>query len=160
MNKLLFFSFIFITATTFAQTGEKRPDAGIFLPQVGLDVGQFSQGEVPTENVVFIQQTGLANFTQINSFGINAISVNQEGNDNYVSIDTGNVSLVESIVQRGNNNSVISSYGNYTAAEVNSTIVQEGVGLSVLRIGTNSITEKIRINMEGTGREIIIKSYQ
>ncbi|NER18503.1 hypothetical protein [Spongiivirga citrea] len=161
MKKVVLLIFLFITSITVAQTEIKRPDSGVFLSQVGLNtVSQFSADNAPTQNVVFIQQTGLANFSKISSSGNNAISVTQNGDNNYVSLDTGNVSLIENIVQLGNNNSVTSSYGTYTASQVNSQIFQDGVGLSVLRIGTNSITENLKINMEGTGREIIIRSYQ
>ncbi|WP_410485566.1 hypothetical protein [Spongiivirga sp. MCCC 1A20706] len=160
MKKVLLLSFLVITTMMSGQNAEKRPDAGVFLPQVGLNIGQFSADTTPTQNVVFIEQAGIANFTQINSSGLNAISVLQEGDNNFVSIDTGNVSLVESIVQRGSNNSITASYGTYNSAPVNSQIMQEGVGLSVLRIGTNSITENLKINMEGSGREVIIRSYK
>jgi hypothetical protein len=108
---------------------------------------------------VYIMQQGTLNNASVTTIGADIdVSIIQNGNLNNAKLQVDNVSLTESILQNGNNNNVTSYYFGYDQP-VASEVIQNGNNLTLERYGVNSYTDRIRVNMQGNSRTVIIRSY-
>ncbi|WP_340198995.1 hypothetical protein [Ascidiimonas sp. W6] len=163
MNKLLFILFLCCSfQINFAQQTENLTDNITQLDQIQyLDAGMNNAFLNPITNnsQVYILQQGAFNSATVTSIGSDIeISILQNGDRNAATVKTENVSLQENILQNGNNNSVISYYFGYDQP-VTSEVIQNGNNLTLEKYGVNSYTDRIRVNMEGNSRTVIIRSY-
>ncbi|XLS27909.1 hypothetical protein ACJD0Z_11950 [Flavobacteriaceae bacterium M23B6Z8] len=125
-------------------------DAGINGPELN---------PVTNNSQVYILQQGAFNNASITTIGADIeISILQNGNRNQATIQTDNVSLNERVLQNGNDNTVISYYFGYDQP-VTSEVIQNGNNLTLEKYGVNSYTDRIRVNMQGEARTVIIRSY-
>lgn len=114
---------------------------------------------VTTNSQVYIMQQGAFNNASVTTIGADIeISILQNGNRNQATIQTDNVSLNANVLQNGNDNTVISYYFGYDQP-VTSEVIQNGNNLTLEKYGVNSYTDRIRVNMEGDSRTVIIRSY-
>ncbi|MBT0608277.1 curlin repeat-containing protein [Aequorivita echinoideorum] len=110
-------------------------------------------------NSVFINQIGTNNQaivnTQTNSSDIN---IAQNGVNNEVFLNVSGERIEETIVQNGNSNRyfhVNPFRVNYQATQ----ILQNGNNQNIEWFGGNSISERLKISMQGESKSMIIRSY-
>lgn len=111
------------------------------------------------ENNVFITQIGDDNEVHSETFsnGRNIYYV-QIGDYNIVDLNVRSENINESIFQRGNNNVVFDING--FKNEIHSIDVrQNGDNQNLTLFGSNSISEKLKVFMEGQNQTIVIRSF-
>jgi len=111
------------------------------------------------ENTIFIEQIGDDNFVKTKTKSkVSEINLYQNGNQNSIYLDLTAKTIEETVLQEGNNNYFLdfSSYGvDFHSAEV----VQQGNNHNITWFGGNSISEKIKIKMEGDNKTIIVRNF-
>ena len=110
------------------------------------------------QNEILIQQIGDFNtvYTQTQSSTSN-LELFQFGNYNEIDLIINAPSIKGTVLQNGNNNSVIDNIY-YTNQNVELNVIQNGNNLSLNRIGVNSLTNKIQLVQEGSFKTITIIS--
>lgn len=119
---------------------------------------------VPSEiilknNNVFISQIGADNLIKVNTQStISNIDLLQYGNQNRIYLDIVANTIEESVIQNGNNN-VFSDYSTYDLNYHSAEIIQTGNNHNLTWFGGNSVSEKIKINMQGESKTIIVRNF-
>ena len=111
------------------------------------------------ENAIFIQQIGNDNSVKANTkSSFSNIELSQKGDQNSIYLDITAKTIEEKIIQHGDNNYFLdfSPYGvNLHSAEV----VQQGSNQNITVFGGNAISEKIKINMQGDSKTVIVRNF-
>lgn len=125
-----------------------------FLSSQNAQMSQSANG-----SSVFINQVGSGNDiisrTESSSGAINYI---QQGSNNSIFVNLKANQLDQTIVQRGTNHSVL----NFNSAKLDfhkGEIIQEGNNQSLTWYGGNSISEKLKVKMEGNSQSVIVRSF-
>lgn len=110
-------------------------------------------------NTVFIQQIGDDNKISSNTKSeANAMNLNQFGDNNNIYLDISAKVIDEKVLQSGDNNYFLdfSPYGTkYHSAD----IVQRGNNQNITVFGGNGISEKLKVNMQGDSKTIIVRNF-
>ncbi|EDM44899.1 hypothetical protein SCB49_02224 [unidentified eubacterium SCB49] len=124
-----------------------------------LDGQQLLQ-QVGDVNQVYIQQMGYNNtaVTQVVSSRAN-VEIYQIGDDNSVFSYYNAGTINSEIVQQGNANTFFETALGGAFEEVNSINSQIGDNLTLTKIGSNSISNNISINMAGNNKTISVISF-
>lgn len=108
---------------------------------------------------IYIQQIGSDNqasfFSETESSDINLI---QNGNGNSVRTAITALSRVESINQQGDNH-FLTEFANTPFLNLERTINQNGSSQNLTIHGSNSLSEKMRVTMEGNTNTVIIRNF-
>ena len=108
---------------------------------------------------IYIEQIGSSNqasfFSKTESSDINLI---QNGNGNSVRTAITALSRVESIHQQGDNH-FLTEFANTPFLNLERTIKQNGNSQNLIIHGSNSLSEKMRVAMEGNTNTIIIRNF-
>ncbi len=170
LNKLyLIVALTFLGLTLNAQVlGEETQSADMTtffnVNTIGAVVSQNDQfaRNASISNGVFIQQIGEENIARIatstNSNGLARIDLLQNGDNNYADIVDTSDEFYKNIVQNGDGNRVL-DYSLPSDLSTNFQLLQSGDNLSLEKFGTNSLTEDIKVNMSGSARTVIIRSF-
>jgi len=105
-------------------------------------------------NIAIISQVGNGNSISASNFaGSSQLFYEQSGNLNsIININNLNINVSQHIIQQGNNNGVLAiSSGNLD-------LIQQGDGIKFEQIGTNPLTNNIRIKMTGNARTVSVRS--
>lgn len=88
------------------------------------------------------------------------VDLNQVGDNNLIDVKLKATKLIDyQVLQVGDNNTVIDyNFGNQKV--INSSFNQIGDNLKIENYGSNSISEKLQINMTGQSRTITINNYK
>jgi len=119
---------------------------------------------IPTENIlmnnnVFISQIGANNLMKVKTQSKNSdIDLLQYGDQNRIYLDIVANTIEESVAQYGNNN-VFSDYSTSGLDYHSAEIIQTGNSHNLTWFGGNSISEKIKINMQGESKTIIVRNF-
>jgi hypothetical protein len=112
-----------------------------------------------TANSVFISQVGdnneIISTTTSNSSDINYI---QQGDNNGIFVKLAANRIEQDIIQNGSNNHVL----NFNSARLDfhkGEVIQNGSGQNLTWYGGNSISEKLKVTMEGTGQSVIVRNF-
>ncbi|WP_224487936.1 hypothetical protein [Robertkochia flava] len=111
------------------------------------------------QNAVYIQQIGQSNkvFTYAQT-SKGSISVLQEGNNNKAGLFLKAETIEYNLTQSGNDNKYLHfNISNPDLIKVNA--VQQGNDTDIIIHGKNSISEKMKINMIGNDRALIIRNF-
>ncbi|PKG51527.1 hypothetical protein [Olleya sp. 1-3] len=112
-----------------------------------------------TENSVFIAQIGDNNdLVSITESFESDISIIQNGNQNVTVLDLNSTKLTETVIQKGDNNTFL-DYSPFKSDVRNATINQTGNNQNLTMFGSNSLSEKIKISMQGQDQSIIIRNF-
>ncbi len=111
------------------------------------------------QNTVFISQIGDNNTISsvVNSSNTD-ISLVQLGDNNGIFSSIKALSLEQNIVQNGNNNTFTSS-NYYMTKEYDVQVSQNGNNQNLTLFGQNSISEKLKVNMQGEGQTVIVRNF-
>jgi len=109
-------------------------------------------------NDILIRQIGDYNrvFSQTQSSS-SSLELLQYGNSNEIDLVINAPSINGTVLQNGNNNSVLDNIY-YTNQNVELNVIQNGNNLSLNRIGVNSLTNKLQLVQEGSFKSITIIS--
>ena len=110
------------------------------------------------DNNVFIDQLGANNNLQINTTVDNSsFLIAQVGDNNIIDLQL-RVDLVNQQIQQRGNNHLVSDFSTNTRLH-NLTIVQDGANQNFVFHGGNSISEDMKITMQGQNQSIIVRSF-
>lgn len=118
-----------------------------------------NQTQIAQQNNVFITQIGDSNVsnTKIKSQDSN-VTVIQNGNDNSTFVNLNVNTIDQSILQNGNNNTVFDT--SFLQSQVReATIVQNGDNQNLTIFGNNSLSDKIKVSMQGQSQSVIIRNF-
>jgi len=159
---LIFISSNILTAQTF-ETLEDNELSG-FNTQASeenflLNQSAANLNSTSSNNAIFIAQIGDNNdavsVTRSTQSNVNII---QNGNDNLTVLDINSTKIVETVIQNGDNNSVF-DHSPFKTDLKNTTINQTGNNQNLTMFGSNSLSEKIKVSMQGQDQSIIIRNF-
>lgn len=111
---------------------------------------------VGNNNGVYIQQIG--NFNSVNTnikANLTEVNFNQFGDGNSITVSKEAISVQQSIVQEGYNNTIF-DLGGYSNNAVSMDFIQKGNNQSIHSFGTNSISKDMKISQSGNGSTVIV----
>jgi len=108
---------------------------------------------------VFITQVGDDNdvISTTKSFE-SSITILQNGTENNTFLNIDSKKIEQTVIQNGNNNNYL-DYSPYESLERNATINQTGNNQNLTMYGNNTLSQNIRISMQGQGQSIIIRNF-
>jgi len=158
------FSFIGMEAQTYQTANsdtklksfnKKNAESNFLTNQAGNSNAQRMSG---TNAGVFIAQIGNSNNINVVTTAVNnSIDIQQNGNRNNTFLQVDAETVVETVLQTGNNNSFL-DFGS-TARIHNLEVVQSGSNQNLVFHGGNSISERMNISMSGDSQTVIIRNF-
>ncbi|QXP59767.1 hypothetical protein [Olleya sp. HaHaR_3_96] len=151
------------TAQTFETTDAKNHISG-FETQSSQENFLLNQGATTinlstTNKSIFIAQIGDDNDLISNSKSLEStIVIVQNGDENLAVLDLNSKKINETVIQHGDNNAFL-DYSPFKSDVRNATINQTGDNQNLTMFGTNTLSEKIKISMQGQGQSIIIRNF-
>ena len=117
------------------------------------------QVQLPDTNGLFIEQVGNNNTVKSAVHADESLlNYLQIGNNNHINISANVRLLEENIVQQGNNNRFLDAVYSPNGTNL-MQLQQHGNGLILEKTGTNSLSERMKIRMEGNNRTLIIRNF-
>jgi len=111
------------------------------------------------QNTVFISQVGNNNtISSVFNSSNTDISLVQLGDNNGIFSNIKALSIEQDVVQNGNNNTFTSS-NYYRTNEHNVQVLQNGNNQNLTYFGQNSISEKLKVSMQGEGQSVIVRNF-
>jgi len=160
LNKFSFFIALIIHGLLYSQDISEiiiEPSENNFLLSQNFDESFIRS--INEDNSVFINQVGLDNQINVKIESISStINLFQNGDNNNILLDVKSDRIEALVIQDGDNNRFLdfSSFGNeFHSAEV----IQQGNDQNLTWFGGNSISEKIKINMLGDSKTIIVRNF-
>ncbi|WGD33870.1 hypothetical protein [Olleya sp. YS] len=153
----------FITAQTFEATDDATDISG-FETQSSqenflLNQSATTASVTSSDNAIFIAQIGDSNNLISNTTSTESnITVIQNGDENLTVLDINSTTLKETVIQNGDNNTFL-DYSPFRSNLRNATINQTGNNQNLTMFGSNSLSEKIKISMQGQDQSIIIRNF-
>ena len=115
-----------------------------------------------SSNGIFIRQIGDENVARLTTAsdndGLARIDLLQRGDNNYADITDASQEFYKNVIQNGDGNRVL-DYSLPTNLTTNFQLLQDGNNLYLEKVGTNSLTENMQVNMTGSARTVIIRSF-
>ncbi len=149
---------------TFGQDENAQETSSALVERLGPEnLRSVSEAQVNlptiTSNSIYIQQIGSGNSASANIRTKNSeFNLLQNGNSNRAKIDVAGKTVVHNLVQNGNNNFLM-EYGNTPDLNLERSIIQNGNGNGVVIFGSNSLTDKIILNLQGSSKTITIRNF-
>lgn len=148
-------------AQTYAETPESTDESYRSNTAIQSFIASQNSGnnQTATRSSVFVDQVGNNNESFVRYQANNAtINLVQRGFSNSTLIDVVANEITYSIIQNGNQNRVF-NLSNNPALNQNMDIIQNGVNHDLTIYGSNSLSENIKINMQGSDRSIIVRNF-
>jgi len=123
-------------ATQTAQINRSNSSNSVFISQVGNNNNVVSRTTSESSDIKYFQEG--------------------DNNDIFVSLNARNIE--ETIVQDGNNNSVL----NFNNAQLDfhkGEIIQTGNNQNLTWYGGNSLSDKLKVSMQGNGQTVIVRNF-
>jgi hypothetical protein len=160
----LFCMLVTVDAQTFSEpeqpeieSFQSRASALSFISSQNQQAARSNQAT--SGSSVFINQIGSNNDAEIR---VNAptsfINVLQNGFSNEMLIDITASDITQNITQNGESNRYYNFSNNPTAVQ-NMEVLQNGINQDITVFGSNSLSENIKINMQGNDRSIIVRNF-
>ena len=165
-NNITLFALIFMGfCQIFGQSENNEDDSSSLVTRLGPENLQHVSQVQPldlsttTSNSIFIQQIGSNNTSAVNIQAINKeINIIQNGNANRANIDLATKTVTHNLLQNGNNNFLL-EYGNTPNLDLERNIIQNGNDQGVVIFGSNSLTDNIILNLQGSSKTITIRNF-
>ena len=107
----------------------------------------------------YIYQIGNGNVGSITANGGNSeVNLMQYGDANRADINVSGKSVAHNTLQKGNGNLFL-EYGNASQLNLERTIIQTGDHQNVVIFGSNSLTENLKLSVQGNARSLTIRSF-
>lgn len=153
-----------VTAQTFEATDDATDISG-FDTQSSQENFLLNQSATTTnvsataDNSIFIAQIGDSNdLISITTSTESDITIIQSGDENLTVLDLNSTTLKETVIQNGDNNTFL-DYSPFKSDVRDATINQTGNNQNLTMFGSNSLSEKIKISMQGQDQSIIIRNF-
>ncbi len=115
--------------------------------------------QATTGSSVFINQIGSNNDSQVKVNAANSfVNLLQNGFSNLALLDLTAFDITQNITQNGENNRLY-NFSNNPSAIQNMEILQSGINQDITIFGSNSLSENIKINMQGSDSSIIVRNF-
>jgi hypothetical protein len=165
---LITLSMLFLGNVVIAQTF-KATDASINISGLSTVTSQenflLNQGNVTNKNLtsksnsVYLSQIGNDNNLSSTTKTLESnIVVLQNGNQNNTVLKLSSDNLMETVFQNGNNNTFL-DYSLLKTDIRNVEVNQTGDNQNLTMYGSNSLSEKMKVSMNGNGQSIIIRNF-
>lgn len=165
---LQFLLLVLVSGTVLSQT-YKNVDAtprGVTIGNTEIPINIIAS-DIPnssstssTSNAVYVQQIGNNNRFESNLRSLKSnVGLYQFGNDNEAYLQVNSVSINEQIFQFGNNN-VFYDIGNGLKLSHDGQVLQSGSNQRLYWLGSNSISDRLKINMQGNNQTVIVRNIQ
>lgn len=165
IKKLLFASCILMGCQVFGQVANTDDDTLSTVEELGLEnLGQVlsnMQAEQATisPRAIYIQQVGSENTATANIRARrNSVQLFQIGNGNHSEIDVSGNEITHNLLQNGNDNLLL-EYGSSPQLDLERHIIQNGNGQGVVIFGSNSLTDNLILNVQGSSKSITIRNF-
>lgn len=110
-------------------------------------------------NSIFIQQIGNGNAIKTNTKSKNSnTTLSQNGNQNKIYLDVAANTIEEKVMQNGDNNYLL-DFSPYGVDFHGVDVIQQGNNQNITLFGGNAISERIKINMQGDSKTIIVRNF-
>lgn len=110
-------------------------------------------------NSVYIQQIGTNNSSLVDITATDGqFELLQNGNANRAKITVVGETLNHTLLQNGNNN-LLMEYGNTPNLDLERNIIQNGNNQGVFIYGSNTLTDKLFLNVQGSSKTITIRNF-
>lgn len=160
----LFCMFMTVEAQTFSETQgpeiesfQSKASSLSFISSQNQQAARSSQ--VTTGSSVFINQIGQNNDAQISVKATNSfINLLQNGLSNTTLIDVTAFEVNQNITQNGDDNRLY-NFSNNPSALQNMEVLQNGNNQDITVFGSNSLSENIKITMQGNDRSLIVRNF-
>jgi hypothetical protein len=160
----LFFMLVTVDAQTFSEP--QQPEIESFqssasaLSFISSQNQQAARSNQATSgSSVFINQIGSNNDAEIR---VNAptsfVNVLQNGFSNEMLVDITALDITQNITQNGESNRYY-NFSNNPAAVQNMEVLQNGINQDITVFGSNSLSENLKIYMQGSDRSIIVRNF-
>lgn len=113
----------------------------------------------PINNNVFINQIGSSNNAIVDAKSNSSdLSITQNGSDNDIYYQVSAKTIQATILQNGDNNSIFHS-NPFNIDSHKSEVLQIGDNQNVEWFGGNSVSERMKVKMQGENQSVIIRSF-
>ncbi len=141
-----------------------RAFVGNSADQLALYTSQFLKNNTPATNSVsndvFIRQVGNNNqFTSEIRSAQSNVAAFQQGNNNEAYLSLQAVVVDEFLLQRGNNN-IFYDIGSDLKLYHGGQVIQNGSNQRLLFLGNNSLSDRMKINMQGNNQTVIVRNIK
>lgn len=154
-----------VVAQTFKTMNNTSSKISSFDTQSSQENFLLNQGNAIYENVtsdsnsIYVTQIGDNNNLGSTTKSLESnIVIIQDGNQNTTFLDLNSSKLTESVVQKGENNTFL-DYSMFKSTIRNVEINQTGGNQTLTMFGSNSLSEKMKVSMQGQNQSIIIRNY-
>ena len=165
---LIIVSMLFLGNVVIAQTF-KTTDAAISISGLSTVSSQenflsnqgnvTNQNQTTNSNSVYLSQIGDDNNLSSTTKTLESnIVVLQNGNQNNTVLKLSSDNLMETVFQNGNNNTFL-DYSLLKTDIRNVEVNQTGDNQNLTMYGSNSLSEKMKVSMNGNGQSIIIRNF-
>lgn len=118
-----------------------------------------SSNQPTSSSSVFIDQIGSNNDAEIRvTAQTSFLNILQNGFSNTMLIDATALEITQNIIQNGEDNRFY-NFSNNPSAVQSLEVIQNGVNQDITVFGSNSLSEKLKINMQGNDRSIIVRNF-
>lgn len=115
--------------------------------------------QAATGSSVFINQIGSNNDAQVKVNATNSfVNLLQNGFSNLTLLDLTALNISQNITQNGENNRLY-NFSNNPASIQNMELLQNGINQDITIFGSNSLSENIKITMQGSDRSLIVRNF-
>lgn len=124
-----------------------------------VDVAAKAHPSANSSDLAYVYQIGANNVGLVRITAENSeLNLLQHGNANHAKIELSGKSLVHQTLQHGNGNLFI-EYGNMPHLDLRREIVQDGNNQNLIIYGSNSLTQNLKLNVQGDSETITIRNF-
>ncbi len=122
--------------------------------------GLAAQKIATTVNYLTIKQIGDYNSNDIDLHTeSSSINLAQIGHDNRAIVNLNAANISYNLLQKGYKNRVLEFGSKSPDLQLQRLVIQSGNAHNVIIHGSNAITEKVKINMQGNGKSVVIRNF-
>ncbi len=142
---------------------DKLPSKAVELGYLSAQYLQVQNANLETlaqaSNKVFVNQIGSFNEVAVNATSaVSDISLIQNGNSNDINLQVDATNIRQSVIQEGDNHSFI-DVSPFTSKLHDLEILQRGRNQGLVFFGENSISQKLKVTMQGQGQTITLRNF-
>ncbi|WP_224484874.1 hypothetical protein [Robertkochia aurantiaca] len=154
---------VFLVGQTYAEKSEVIEDARSIDRSVQLNLVSNQNSTSPartiSNNNIFIKQIGINNTATVaNVSNSSKIEIEQNGNKNEAGLYLQAERIQYRLQQLGDDHKYL-HFNNSNPELINVNAIQNGNGTDIIIHGKNSLSEKLKINMNGNARSLIIRNF-
>jgi hypothetical protein len=144
------------SVSSFSGFNSETSQENFLLNQVAVNSNIYLTSD---SNSIYLSQIGNNNNLVSTTTALESnIVIIQNGNQNNTILDLNGAKLKETVLQNGDNNTFL-DYSLFKTMERNVEVNQTGDNQNLTMFGSNSLSEKMKISMQGQDQSIIIRNF-